>query len=238
MDSMLYSRQASFEPPNPNNRRNESEQETSNYYNPDSTPSWKVPISKSFTSSLLFSDNSNKKHPISPVSEEEGSLSGPGRVSGGAGLGEVKNYEDVPPEEDSLIQILLPCIICGRTFSPAALERHSKVCVKVKEEEKVKCRPTYDSHAQRIKNTRVADFIPPPEPPEAELFCRNSRIRRSLQGRESFGKGSSPMVRRTRAASTPKTLHFDTSDIFGANSSDFGSSEDSGHNDHNTNGKF
>lgn len=89
-------------------------------------------------------------------------------------------------EETQVIQILLPCIICNRTFSPEALERHSKVCTKVNVKTPWKPeRGVFDSTEQRIKGTKVADFIPPPVTADAltdSLFSRRCRNRASLRG--------------------------------------------------------
>lgn len=210
MDSVLF------------NSYTNSERNTSNHEmdSSSSIPRWKIPLSKSF-SAAFYSD----RKIVSPVAEED---------SGRRSRDEEDRKEE--PEADTVIQILLPCIICNRTFSPEALERHSKVCTKVKLAEKKPTRPKYDSHAMRIKNTRVADFIPPPDPNEPPQFSRSSSFRRSLTSRGSVREKTPAESRsnRSRAVSIPKTLNFqDMSESFGANSSEFGSSEDSAENNQN-----
>ncbi|CAL8105914.1 unnamed protein product [Orchesella dallaii] len=75
-----------------------------------------------------------------------------------------KNKLEVGAEdEDQLIQILLPCIVFDRTFSPEALERHAKVCTKVNTKNPYKPnRVTFDISEKRKKGTLLEDFIPPP----------------------------------------------------------------------------
>lgn len=93
-------------------------------------------------------------------------------------------------EEDSqtVIQILLPCIVCNRTFSPEALERHAKVCTKVNIKSPYKpTRGTFDISEKRKKGTKLEDFIPPPPTFDALTdnrfgFSRGSRSRTSLRG--------------------------------------------------------
>lgn len=59
--------------------------------------------------------------------------------------------EDVP-------LILLPCAICGRTFKPEVLSKHTTVC----ERQHTKKRKKFDSAKQRIQGTELAEFLGPP----------------------------------------------------------------------------
>lgn len=52
--------------------------------------------------------------------------------------------------------ILLPCVVCNRTFRPEALAKHVKVC----EKSLVKKRKKFDSSKQRIQGTDLAEFLP------------------------------------------------------------------------------
>lgn len=52
--------------------------------------------------------------------------------------------------------LLLPCIVCNKTFKPEVLQRHSKVC----EKNTNKKRKTFDSFKQRVKGTDLAEFLP------------------------------------------------------------------------------
>lgn len=100
------------------------------------------------------------------------------------------NRSEGQDEEDSqtVIQILLPCIVCNRTFSPEALERHAKVCTKVNTKSPYKpTRGTFDTAETRKKGTRLEHFIPPPQTFDALTdnrigFSRGSRNRTSLRG--------------------------------------------------------
>ncbi|XP_015186817.1 PREDICTED: myb-like protein A [Polistes dominula] len=53
-------------------------------------------------------------------------------------------------------EVLLPCAICGRTFMPRSLEKHSKIC----ERAAIKKRKPFDSAKQRIQGTDLAEFLP------------------------------------------------------------------------------
>lgn len=123
----------------------------------DYIPAWKVPISKSFSSVISTSEErpssesglgsgGERDHSTSSSSDPESVT--PANVLNSKGVGDT--------EEASLIQILLPCIICNRTFSPDALERHSKVCTKVNVKTPYKPdRGKFDSTEQRKKGTKV-----------------------------------------------------------------------------------
>lgn len=52
--------------------------------------------------------------------------------------------------------MLLPCIICNRTFKPESLEKHIKIC----EKSANKKRKAFDSSKQRIQGTELAEFCP------------------------------------------------------------------------------
>lgn len=94
---------------------------------------------------------------------------------------------DDEKDSQAVIQILLPCLICNRTFSPEALERHAKVCTKVNIKSPYKpTRGTFDISEQRKKGTKLEDFIPPPTTDALTDnrfgFSRGSRSRTSLRG--------------------------------------------------------
>ncbi|XP_011347401.2 uncharacterized protein LOC105285127 isoform X2 [Ooceraea biroi] len=55
--------------------------------------------------------------------------------------------------------ILLPCAVCGRTFSPDSLERHIEICSK----NRSKKRRPFDSAKQRLQGTELAEFLPKQE---------------------------------------------------------------------------
>ncbi|XP_063984209.1 uncharacterized protein LOC135166123 isoform X2 [Diachasmimorpha longicaudata] len=57
--------------------------------------------------------------------------------------------KDEPP-------VLLPCAICGRTFKPQSLEKHTRIC----ERSATKKRKPFDSSKQRIQGTELEEFLP------------------------------------------------------------------------------
>ncbi|XP_072765032.1 uncharacterized protein [Anoplolepis gracilipes] len=63
-------------------------------------------------------------------------------------------------EEDAPPPILLPCAICGRTFMPQSLEKHTRICQRTA----TKKRKPFDSAKQRIQGTELAEFLPKQEP--------------------------------------------------------------------------
>jgi len=162
-------------------------------------PKWKVPISKSFSFGTGGgggdSSNSPSESPErqSPNEEDSSPSSSPDKSNQSPSLtplskrstADGKSMED--DDSSQLIQILLPCIICNRTFSPEALERHNKVCTKVNVKSPYKQdRGQFKSEEQRKKGTKVEYFIPPPnfesEDPRLSCLSRGSRTRSSLRG--------------------------------------------------------
>ncbi|KAJ8984674.1 hypothetical protein NQ317_015765 [Molorchus minor] len=65
-----------------------------------------------------------------------------------------QTMEVVVPEDPSFDQPLLPCHVCGRTFLPAPLRKHERIC----EKSTVKKRKPFDSLRQRVEGTDLADF--------------------------------------------------------------------------------
>ncbi|CAM4503166.1 unnamed protein product [Caretta caretta] len=66
---------------------------------------------------------------------------------------------------------LLPCKICGRTFFPAALKKHTPICQKTVS----KRRKTFDSSRQRAEGTDISTVKPVkprPEPPKKQSNWR------------------------------------------------------------------
>ncbi|XP_074100135.1 uncharacterized protein LOC141528125 isoform X3 [Cotesia typhae] len=51
---------------------------------------------------------------------------------------------------------LLPCSICGRTFKPQSLEKHTKIC----ERAAIKKRKPFDSFKQRLQGTELEEYLP------------------------------------------------------------------------------
>lgn len=216
-----------------NNEQHKQQQQCQQSANNSSgaIPTWKLPLQKSFTSTNAA--NLKKNYSNSSSSDESASSS----------VGNASNDENKLPvaiqsaetgddpllsPDPYVINILLPCIICNRTFSPEALERHSKICTKVNVND-VRVKPPrqqFDSAKYRIKDTKLELFIPPPAEPPSDLtplchkdkdtsewvFTRGGRGRSSLQDRtgntrSSFGKGS--LGRRSvRAGSVPKSETF------------------------------
>lgn len=63
--------------------------------------------------------------------------------------------ENIPEPTD-----FTPCAICGRTFNPDVLARHTKICAK----NTAKKRPVFDSQKHRALGTDIQkyrDAIPP-----------------------------------------------------------------------------
>ncbi|XP_011314119.1 uncharacterized protein [Fopius arisanus] len=71
------------------------------------------------------------------------------------------------------LAVLLPCAICGRTFKPQSLDKHTRIC----ERSAIKKRKPFDSSKQRIQGTELEEFLP------KEIKKRNYEER-------SFGKTS------------------------------------------------
>ncbi|XP_026281895.1 uro-adherence factor A isoform X2 [Frankliniella occidentalis] len=69
--------------------------------------------------------------------------------------GTYPNLDDIVVEDDGPT-LLLPCIVCNKTFKPEVLQRHSKVC----EKNVHKKRKTFDSFKQRVQGTDLAEFLP------------------------------------------------------------------------------
>jgi hypothetical protein len=150
-----------------------------------------MPISKSFSSALSGGEKYGSESGIGSGGERDNSTSSnsdpescpvEALMRKGA-LGLEKE------EEGQLIQILLPCIICNRTFAPEALERHNRVCTKVNVKTPYKPdRGKFDIAEQRKKGTRVEYFIPPPTTTDLPVdnsrvsFSRGSKNRSSLRG--------------------------------------------------------
>ncbi|XP_073186860.1 zinc finger C2HC domain-containing protein 1A isoform X3 [Lepidochelys kempii] len=101
-------------------------------------------------------------------------------VGGGAGLLQQRQPEPEPErameelEENDIILPagdLLPCKICGRTFFPAALKKHTPICQKTAS----KRRKTFDSSRQRAEGTDISTvkpLKPRPEPPKKQSNWR------------------------------------------------------------------
>ncbi|XP_034230305.1 uncharacterized protein LOC117639055 isoform X2 [Thrips palmi] len=68
--------------------------------------------------------------------------------------GKYPNLDDIIVEDGPTL--LLPCIVCNKTFKPEVLQRHSKVC----EKNTHKRRKTFDSFKQRVQGTDLAEFLP------------------------------------------------------------------------------
>ncbi|XP_021948990.1 uncharacterized protein LOC110846518 [Folsomia candida] len=175
----------------------------------DYIPAWKVPISKSFSSVISTSEErpssesglgsgGERDHSTSSSSDPESVT--PANVLNSKGVGDT--------EEASLIQILLPCIICNRTFSPDALERHSKVCTKVNVKTPYKPdRGKFDSTEQRKKGTKVEYFIPPPDTTgDTRLSASSSGFSRGSKNRSSL-RGTSCTTRSTLSSEALLSLH-------------------------------
>ncbi|CAL8133247.1 unnamed protein product [Orchesella dallaii] len=92
-------------------------------YTKSELPAWRMPISTSFSSSLRERNSPRKTIPYSQKCQVDRHIS--------------TSSEEIAENEDQLIQILLRCIVCDRTFSPEALEQ------------------------KRKKGTLLEDFIPP-----------------------------------------------------------------------------
>ncbi|KAK3927641.1 Zinc finger C2HC domain-containing protein 1A [Frankliniella fusca] len=69
--------------------------------------------------------------------------------------GTYPNLDDIVVEDEGPT-LLLPCIVCNKTFKPEVLQRHSKVC----EKNAHKKRKTFDSFKQRVQGTDLAEFLP------------------------------------------------------------------------------
>lgn len=52
--------------------------------------------------------------------------------------------------------MLLPCIICNRSFRPSLLQRHSAICEKNSKKRKI----PFDSAKQRREGTEMAAYLP------------------------------------------------------------------------------
>ncbi|XP_046988437.1 uncharacterized protein LOC124594124 [Schistocerca americana] len=72
---------------------------------------------------------------------------------------------------------LLPCAVCGRTFRPESLQKHSKVC----ERNATKKRKIFDSSKQRIQGTELAEFLPALHMQQAKKIekCRTAARQKS-----------------------------------------------------------
>jgi hypothetical protein len=143
-------------------------------------PTWKMPISKSFSTGLAGEKSTSESSSSDQSPDDEKTFSPPSTDI-------IKRPGKGDGEEDQLILILLPCIVCNRTFSPEALERHSKVCTKVNVKSPYKQdRGQFKIEEQRKKGTKLEYFIPPPEPAAVDnrLAClsRGSKNRSSLRG--------------------------------------------------------
>lgn len=84
--------------------------------------------------------------------------------------------------------ILLPCAICGRTFSPESLDRHTDICAK----NRSKKRKPFDSAKQRLHGTELAEFQP-------KQGTRRHQDDRSLE-RASWKKKHDDLLRTIREA--------------------------------------
>lgn len=90
----------------------------------DYIPAWKMPISKSFSSALGSTDENNKSSSESGIGSggerdtSTSSSSDPESIPVEVLLKRKGGVGASTEEEGTLIQILLPCIICNRTFSP------------------------------------------------------------------------------------------------------------------------
>ncbi|CAG7734565.1 unnamed protein product [Allacma fusca] len=161
MDSLVLHRTDS----NSSSLKSGSEKE-----NEENIPTWKVPL----TSSLI----GKSRHQDDDKSKRDSTIPKKAQIS-------PELAEDEATAQ--LIQILLPCIICNRTFSPEALERHAKICASVNiKDPKRQNRGTFDSSEQRKKDTKIADFIPPPVMDSNGEFVRTG----SRRFRDSFSRGS------------------------------------------------
>ncbi|ODM93361.1 Zinc finger C2HC domain-containing protein 1A [Orchesella cincta] len=233
-------------------------------------PAWRMPISTSFSSSLRERLNSppktildNQKCPVdrllSTSSEEESDMQNNVKNSNNNNNSSAMAYENKPAvsqnnklevedddEEGKLILILLPCIICNRTFSPEALERHAKVCTKVNTKNPYKPnRGTFDISEKRKKGTLLEDFIPPPTfdalTDNRFGLSRGSRNRSSLRGTSCTTRSTlvsttpAPNTRRERSVSqsrersqsrappsvtSPTDYPYDDTSEFGSNNSE------------------
>ncbi|XP_044596463.1 histone-lysine N-methyltransferase, H3 lysine-79 specific-like isoform X1 [Cotesia glomerata] len=63
-------------------------------------------------------------------------------------INDLKSYDEVLE--------LLPCLICGRTFKPQSLEKHTKIC----ERAAIKKRKPFDSFKQRLQGTELEEYLP------------------------------------------------------------------------------
>ncbi|CAG5097229.1 Similar to SDHA: Succinate dehydrogenase [ubiquinone] flavoprotein subunit [Cotesia congregata] len=63
-------------------------------------------------------------------------------------INDLKSYDEVLE--------LLPCSICGRTFKPQSLEKHTKIC----ERAAIKKRKPFDSFKQRLQGTELEEYLP------------------------------------------------------------------------------
>ncbi|CAL8144151.1 unnamed protein product [Orchesella dallaii] len=213
-------------------------------------PAWRMPISTSFSSSLRERNSPPKTIPesqkcqvdrhISTSSEEESDNMQQQNMknsnnNNNINQSSVASYENKPAvsqnnklevgaeDEDQLIQILLPCIVCNRTFSPEALERHAKVCTKVNTKNPYKPnRGTFDISEKRKKGTLLEDFIPPPTfdalTDNRFGLSRGSRNRCSLRGTSCTTKSTlmstptpAPTARRERSVSQSRERERTTS---------------------------
>lgn len=76
-------------------------------------------------------------------------------LEAGSKPGKYPNLDDIIVEDEGPT-LLLPCIVCNKTFKPEVLQRHSKVC----EKNSSKRRKTFDSFKQRVQGTDLAEFLP------------------------------------------------------------------------------
>ncbi|XP_005301595.1 zinc finger C2HC domain-containing protein 1A isoform X1 [Chrysemys picta bellii] len=105
---------------------------------------------------------------------------GAGDVSGRGGAVLLQQRQPEPErameeleENDIIVPAgdLLPCKICGRTFFPAALKKHTPICQKTA----TKRRKAFDSSRQRAEGTDISTvkpLKPRPEPPKKQSNWR------------------------------------------------------------------
>ncbi|XP_015108671.1 uncharacterized protein LOC107035656 isoform X2 [Diachasma alloeum] len=90
--------------------------------------------------------------------------------------------KDEPP-------VLLPCAICGRTFKPQSLEKHTRIC----ERSATKKRKPFDSSKQRMQGTELEEFLP------KQIKKRNYSEERSLNN-TSWKQTHDDFIKTIRAA--------------------------------------
>ncbi|KAJ8915144.1 hypothetical protein NQ315_000396 [Exocentrus adspersus] len=101
---------------------------------------------------------------------------------------------DEAPETIPDTQELLPCHVCGRTFLPAPLRKHERIC----ERTSTKKRKPFDSLKQRVEGTDLADFhqksyLRKPEGPSAAQELKK-------KGRSNWKEKHLALVSAIRAA--------------------------------------